>query len=97
MITVAIGRSHGSVPFVFDGGKGWVHLGQAIDVAKERRRIEQELSNELRPHLSQLEARLNDASFKSKAPADVLVKEQERRQQLTQRVSTLEQYLETLK
>jgi valyl-tRNA synthetase len=87
--------ARGWVPFVFDGGKGGVHVGQAIDLAKERRRIEQELA-QLRSQFGQLETRLQDEAFRSKAPEDVLVREQDRRRQLLQRIETLESYLNTL-
>ena len=85
-----------AVAFVIDGGAGCVHLGGLIDVEKERRRIEKELC-ELRPHLQQIQARLADDTFVSRAPAHVHEKEVDRKQQLIQRIEMLESYLKVLK
>ncbi|MBI3324144.1 MAG: valine--tRNA ligase [Candidatus Omnitrophica bacterium] len=90
-----LSTSRGWVPFVFEGGKGSVHVGQAIDAEKERARINKEI-DELRRYTAQLDSRLRDEAFASKAPAEVLAREQEKRRQTAQRMEILESYLRSL-
>jgi valyl-tRNA synthetase len=92
----AIAPERGAVLFTFEGGKGAVRLGDSIDVEQQRRRIEQELEQQLRPLLRQCEARLQDAAFVAKAPAEVHAREVDRKTRLLEEIERQESYLKGL-
>ena len=91
--TLTVGR--GWVPFVFDGGKGGVQVGQAIDRAKVQARIEQEVA-QMRAQLEQVEARLRDQQFTSKAPKEVVEQTKDRRLQLKETLKKFSDHLSVL-
>lgn len=68
-------RPEGAVGFVEQGIEVYVNLLSAIDVTKEKARIEKEL-NAIEPYIAGLEKKLSNADFVNNAPKIVVVAEQ---------------------
>ncbi len=92
----ATGSARGSVPILFDGGSGLIHLGDAIDIEQARQVKQRELAEELQPRLAAVEARLGNEAFTKSAPPEIVQQEREKQATLTQRIATLESYLHAL-
>ena len=69
-----------------------VPLSDLIDPAIEKQRLSKEL-DKMRTDLSRTEGKLNNASFREKAPAAVVEKEQLKLQELTDKISRTEKQL----
>lgn len=96
-VSAKAAAARGSVPILFDGGSGVIHLGDAIDLEQARHAKQRELTEELQPRLQAVEGRLRNEAFTKSAPPDIVQQEQEKRTILTQRIATLESYLNALR
>jgi valyl-tRNA synthetase len=72
------------------GAEIYLPLGGLVDVEAEIRRIEREIEG-LRKDLAESRARLADEMFRTRAPAAVVAKEEERRQALEARLALAEE------
>ena len=70
-------------------------LAELVDLAEEKKRLEKELAAR-KNELAGLESRLNNPSFVSKAPAQVVESEKERAVQLTALVAKLDAQLKEM-
>ncbi|MBI3320706.1 MAG: valine--tRNA ligase [Candidatus Omnitrophica bacterium] len=80
---------------IIDGMEVILPLAGLIDVAKERARIEQRVA-ELTKHLRQAEARLKDANFTGKAPAEIVQGARDRKAQLEETLKKTTEHLAVL-
>jgi valyl-tRNA synthetase len=85
----------GSAQFVIDETMAALPLGDVIDFAKERVRLEKELAK-AREEIARFDAKLSNEQFVSRAPEDVLAEQREKRaeaaalaQRLTEAVARL--------
>ena len=83
-LSVVVGEATLSIP-----------LGGVVDMAAERQRLEKE-QRETETALSKLEARLADATFRSRAPEDVVEREEARRTNLRERTARIQDLLSRL-
>ena len=82
----------GQVSIVTHAAQLSIPLGELVDLAKEKARIEKELKKQS-AELEKLNAKLNNPGFVNKAPAQVVEAEKERAAQLTELVAKLEEQL----
>ena len=82
----------GQVSIVTHAAQLSIPLGELVDLAKEKARIEKELKKQS-AELDKLNAKLNNPGFVNKAPAQVVEAERERSAQLTELVAKLEAQL----
>lgn len=82
----------GKVAVVTHAAQLFIPLGELVDLAKEKARIEKELKKQS-AELEKLNAKLNNPGFVNKAPEHVVAAEKERAVQLTELVSKLEEQL----
>ena len=82
----------GQVSIVTHAAQLSIPLGELVDLAKEKARIEKELKKQS-AELDKLNAKLNNPGFVNKAPAQVVEAEKERAAQLTELVAKLEEQL----
>ncbi|MDH5525804.1 MAG: valine--tRNA ligase [Nitrospirota bacterium] len=85
-------RPAASATAVFGGGEVYVPLKGLIDPQVERDRLEGQLKK-VRGELTGIEKKLANDSFVSRAPEDVVAKERERKDELSDRARRLEQSL----
>jgi valyl-tRNA synthetase len=74
----------------------YIPLAELIDVAAEIKRVEKELANG-RANLEKLNAKLNNQSFVSKAPEQVVAAEREKAEKQASVIAKLEETLKTLR
>ena len=79
----------GQVSIVTHAAQLSIPLGELVDLAKEKARIEKELKKQS-AELDKLNAKLNNPGFVNKAPAHVVEAEKERAIQLAELVAKLE-------
>ena len=79
-----------------DGSAVFVPLGDAIDVAHERRRLSEDLSR-LDGQLSSQAAKLANTQFTSRAPAEVVARERDKEQSWREQRATVAQKLQALR
>ena len=79
----------GMVEVITHAARAFMPLAELVDLAEEKKRLEKELAAR-KNELAGLESRLNNPSFVSKAPAQVVEAEKERAVQLTELVAKLE-------
>ena len=79
----------GQVSIVTHAAQLSIPLGELVDLAKEKARIEKELKKQS-AELDKLNAKLNNPGFVNKAPAHVVEAEKERAVQLAELVAKLE-------
>ena len=72
-----------------------IPLGGVVDMAAERQRLEKE-QRETQTALSKLETRLADATFRQRAPEDVVEREESRRTNLRERTARIQDLLSRL-
>ena len=77
------------------GGQVFLHVGEALDIAKELRRLQKELEA-VEADIRKIEGRLQNAQFVSRAPAHVVDQERSRLQSLQNKRSTLTARLQVL-
>ena len=82
----------GMVAVVTHAAQLFIPLGELVDLAKEKARMEKELKKQS-AELEKLNAKLNNPGFVNKAPAQVVEAEKERAAQLTELVAKLEEQL----
>ncbi len=75
--------------------KVFVPLAGIVDVAKEKKRMADDIAQKTKA-IAALEGRLNNETFVSKAPQDVIAKERERLETLTKETAQLNQVLESV-
>ena len=80
---------------ILDGVTVMAPLAGLVDADAERARLSKEL-DETRSRLTGLEQRLGNEGFRSKAPANVVAKEEERLEESRQRVQRIEEQLARL-
>ena len=85
----------GQVTVVTHAAQMFIPMGELVDLAKEKARIEKELKKNA-DELGKLNAKLSNPGFVSKAPANVVQAEQERAKTLTELVAKLEEQLKTM-
>jgi len=85
----------GAARKVLSFGELFVPLADLIDVAAERTRLERELGETDR-ELAQVEGKLANEQFLSRAPADVVEKERRKRDEFAQKKERLEANLASL-
>ena len=79
----------GQVSIVTHAAQLSIPLGELVDLAKEKARIEKELKKQS-AELDKLNAKLNNPGFVNKAPEHVVAAEKERSVQLAELVAKLE-------
>ena len=85
----------GQVVIVTPVAQLFIPMGELVDLAKEKARIEKELKKNA-DELGKLNAKLSNPGFVNKAPANVVQAEQERAKTLTELVAKLEEQLKTM-
>ena len=85
--------SHQTVTLVVGDATVYIPMGDVVDLASERRRLEGELASS-RESTQGLERRLSDQQFLSKAPEDVVEKERQRLAATQERQSMIRELLE---
>jgi valyl-tRNA synthetase len=91
----AVTKPPQSAAYVNPEFEALVSLRGLIDAAAESKRIEKELT-EKRKHLQGIRAKLANASFTSKAPAEVVQQQQNQASDLDNQISVLEANLKDL-
>ncbi len=82
----------GKVAVVTHAAQLFIPLGELVDLAKEKARVEKELKKQSE-ELAKLNTKLSNPGFVNKAPAHVVAAEKERSVQLTDLVAKLEEQL----
>jgi len=85
----------GQVVIVTHVAQLFIPLGELVDLAKEKARIEKELKKNS-DELAKLNAKLSNPGFVNKAPANVVEAEKERSAKLAELVAKLEEQLKTM-
>ena len=85
----------GQVVIVTHVAQLFIPLGELVDLAKEKARIEKELKKNS-DELAKLNAKLSNPGFVNKAPANVVEAEKERAAKLAELVGKLEEQLKTM-
>jgi valyl-tRNA synthetase len=84
-----------SIPSAGKGFEVFVHIREAIDVPRETARLGREREKTLAER-QRLEAKLANAAFVERAPAEVVARERERLAEMAERVEKIDGYLATL-
>ena len=82
----------GQVAIVTHAAQMFIPLGELVDLAKEKARVEKELKKNS-AELEKLNTKLNNPGFVNKAPEHIITAERERAAQLTELVAKLEEQL----
>ena len=82
----------GQVAIVTHAAQMFIPLGELVDLAKEKARVEKELKKNS-TELEKLNTKLNNPGFVNKAPEHIITAERERAAQLTELVAKLEEQL----
>ena len=90
------GASERSVAGLVSKIKLFIPLGDAIDLAKEEKRISEKIK-ELENYLFQLEKKLGNSNFIQRAPSEVVEKEMSKKKKFEGEVATLKENLSALK
>jgi len=88
-------RPAGAARKIIQDAEVYVPLADLIDVDAERRRLQAELTAAAK-ELAQVEAKLANAQFLERAPADVVEKERGKREEFAQKKARLEENLASL-
>ncbi|RKY43160.1 MAG: valine--tRNA ligase [Candidatus Makaraimicrobium thalassicum] len=91
-----IPRPDRSVAALVEGIRLFVPLGGAVDIEKERTRVNKKIED-LQRYLNGIDKKLKNKAFVEKAPEDVVRKEEARRQKFDEQVKTLKDNLGALK
>ena len=84
-----------SASAVVRGAEVFVPLVDLIDIDAERGRLDKEISR-VRQHLDSITRKLSNAQFVERAPEEVVAKEREKQEQITQNLAKLERHLREL-
>jgi len=84
-----------SVQVVFEGSKIFIPLGDLVDLAAEKARLEKELAS-AEKQLAGVQAKLNNENFTSKAPASVIEGARQNARALAEKRDALKESLATL-
>ncbi|MCL2495608.1 MAG: valine--tRNA ligase [Oscillospiraceae bacterium] len=85
----------GTVQIICQGCRIWIPLGDLVDIAAEKARLEKELAL-IEKQLSGVTAKLNNESFTGKAPANVIEGARENARALTEKRDALREGLANL-
>ena len=85
----------GMVAIVTHAAQMFIPLGELVDLAKEKARVEKELKKNS-AELEKLNAKLNNPGFVGKAPEHIIAAERERAAKLSELVSKLEEQLKNM-
>jgi len=85
----------GSAQFVIEEATAGIPLGDVIDFAKERARLEKELAK-AQSEIGKIDAKLNNAEFVSRAPDEIIDEQKERRAHAAALAERLNQALRML-
>jgi valyl-tRNA synthetase len=85
----------GSIPVVGSGFEAFVYVRQSIDLEKETGKLKKELRS-LEEALKRTEAKLENKSFLSKAPEEVVKKESDKQELLRRRKEKIAGYIADL-
>ena len=85
----------GQVTIVTHAAQLFIPMGELVDLAKEKARVEKELKKNS-DELTKLNAKLANPGFVNKAPANVVEAEKERSAKLAELVAKLEEQLKTM-
>ncbi len=85
----------GAITFIESGVEIWIDLSSAVDVGKERARIEKELAS-ISPYVEQLEKKLSNKEFVAHAPQAVVEKEKQKLEEGKQKLVSLHNQLKLL-
>jgi valyl-tRNA synthetase len=88
-------KSGGAVSFTESGIEVWIDLSSAVDVEKEKARIEKEIAT-VEPYVTQLEKKLSNKEFVQNAPSVVVEKEQQKLEEGRQKLFSLKEQLKQL-
>jgi valyl-tRNA synthetase len=91
----AVSIPQGSAQFVLREATAAIPLGDVIDFAKERARLEKELAK-AQSEIGKIDAKLNNADFVSRAPEEIIDEQKERRAEATALAERLTQALSML-
>ncbi|MGN0557537.1 MAG: valine--tRNA ligase [Acutalibacteraceae bacterium] len=84
-----------SVSIVTNDAKVYIPLGELVDFEQEKRRLEKE-KDAAAKKLAQIEGKLSNAGFLSKAPAEVVEKQRAEQKKLTERIAMIDQSIAKL-
>lgn len=84
-----------SVSIVTNDAKVYIPLGELVDFEQEKRRLEKEKEAAAKK-LAQIEGKLSNAGFLSKAPAEVVEKQRAEQKKLTERIAMIDQSIAKL-
>ena len=84
-----------SVQFIASNLKLAVNVGHSIDLAAERKNLANQ-ANDLRSILSKTSSKLSDSTFLTKAPQEIIEREQNKLRDLSEKVRHLEDILDQL-
>ena len=85
----------GMVAIVTHAAQMFIPLGELVDLAKEKARVEKELKKNS-AELEKLNAKLNNPGFVGKAPEHIIAAERERAAKLSELVSKLEEQMKNM-
>jgi valyl-tRNA synthetase len=85
----------GTIPVVGSGFEAFVHVRELLDLDRENARLAKELSG-LGELVQRTRAKLGNAAFLDKAPAEVVAKEREKLEELARRQEKIRGYLRDL-
>jgi valyl-tRNA synthetase len=88
-------KPHGAIGLVGKGFETFVFIADAVDQAQLLAKFKKDLEKDLK-FRSMLEAKLNNSSFVSNAPADLVAQERAKLEELQERIKKLETYLRDL-
>ena len=94
-IGLDVSRPAHAIPVTLDGAELYIALGDAVDLAKERQRLQQQLEM-LTKQLDGVTQRLGNRDFRSKAPAEVVESETAKHTQLRTTIQRLNDHLAAL-
>ncbi|OGH73727.1 MAG: valine--tRNA ligase [Candidatus Magasanikbacteria bacterium RIFCSPHIGHO2_02_FULL_51_14] len=88
-------KPSGAVGFTESGVDVFVDLAGAVDVAKEKARIQKEMEK-LAPHAEQLEKKMKNKEFIKHAPKEIVESEKKKMEEAREKLAKLQEQLEML-
>ncbi len=94
-IETKIEKKDGEVGFVSGGIEVFVNLSGAVDIEKEKSRIEKEIAK-VEPYVSSLEKKLSNKGFTDNAPEEILAGEKKKLEEAKEKLEKLQEQLTNL-
>lgn len=91
-IAFKVETSHSMISFVEPGMTVYVDLAGAVDMEKEKERLEKEIA-QVQPYVMGLEKKLSNDSFVNNAPEEVVAKEKEKLSEAKEKLEKLKEQL----